>query len=127
MDMDEDAGLDAILLERVRFGELFDAYSPILTEKQREVCELLLGEDLSVTELGETLGMSRQGAYDLARRSLERLDEIERSLGLLELLRAHESLVSLIEEKRDILPAEFLDRVRRFENRVISEGSGADV
>lgn len=125
--MDEDAGLDAILLERVRFGELFDAYSPILTEKQREVCELLLGEDLSVTELGETLGMSRQGAYDLARRSLERLDEIERSLGLLELLRAHESLVSLIEEKRDILPAEFLDRVRRFENRVISEGSGADV
>lgn len=125
--MDEDAGLDAILLERVRFGELFDVYSPILTERQREVCELLLGEDLSVTELGETLGMSRQGAYDLARRSLERLGEIERSLGLLELLREHESLVSLIEEKRDILPAEFLDRARRFENKVISEGDGADV
>jgi predicted DNA-binding protein YlxM (UPF0122 family) len=127
MDVDEDAGLDAILLERVRFGELFDVYSPILTERQREVCELLLGEDLSVTELGETLGMSRQGAYDLARRSLERLGEIERSLGLLELLREHESLVSLIEEKRDILPAEFLDRARRFENKVISEGDGADV
>ncbi|MDR1510361.1 MAG: DNA-binding protein [Synergistaceae bacterium] len=122
-----DRGLDAILLERVRFGELYDAYSPILTEKQREVCELFLGEDLSVSELGVTLGMSRQGAYDLARRSLERLGEIERLLGLLELQRAHKSLVSLIEENRDILPGEFLDRARRFEGRMTSERNGADV
>jgi predicted DNA-binding protein YlxM (UPF0122 family) len=104
--------LDAVLLERVRFGELFDAYSPILTEKQREVCELLLEEDLSVAELGEALGTSRQGAYDIARRSLERLDDIERSLGLLKLRRMHDSLVSLIKENRDILPGEFLDSVR---------------
>ncbi|MDR1138153.1 MAG: DNA-binding protein [Synergistaceae bacterium] len=122
--MEYRSGLDDILLERVRFGELFDVYSRILTEKQREACELLLGDDLSVAELGEELRMSRQGAYDLARRSLERLEEIERALGLLELLKAHRSLVSLIESNGNILPGEFLESVRRIEGFKITSDRG---
>jgi predicted DNA-binding protein YlxM (UPF0122 family) len=125
--MGRDFELDDILRERVRFGEMFDVYSPLLTGRQREICELLLGDDLSASELGETLGMSRQGAYDLVRRSLERLGEIERSLGLLELKRAYESILSLIDENRDILPREFLDRVRQLGDKMTSEGNGADV
>ncbi|MDR2779634.1 MAG: DNA-binding protein [Synergistaceae bacterium] len=125
--MDQASGLDAVLRERVRFGELFDVYSPILTEKQREVCDLFLSEDLSISELGEALGTSRQGAYDLARRSLERLGEIERSLGLIDLLKAHESLISLIKENEDVMPGEFLERVRRIEGKLTSERGGADV
>jgi predicted DNA-binding protein YlxM (UPF0122 family) len=114
--MEYASALDAILLERVRFGKLFDVYSPILTEKQREACGLLLGEDLSASELGEELGMSRQGAFDLAKRSLERLGEIESALGLLELIETHKSLLSLIEANAHNLPGEFVDLVRRFEN-----------
>jgi predicted DNA-binding protein YlxM (UPF0122 family) len=104
--------LDKILRERVRFGELFDAYFSLLTEKQREVCDLLLGGDLSVTELGETFGMTRQGAYDLVRRSRERLEEIEGALGLIELRKAHEALMSLIDENESALPDEFITRAR---------------
>jgi predicted DNA-binding protein YlxM (UPF0122 family) len=120
--MDRDSGLEDILRERVRLGELFDVYAPLLTERQREICELLLGEDLSVAELGEALGMSRQGAYDLVRRSLERLGEIERSLGLLELKKAYESILSLIDENRNILPGKFLDGVPRSGDKMTWEG-----
>ncbi|MDR0647784.1 MAG: DNA-binding protein [Synergistaceae bacterium] len=75
---------DGILLEqRVLFGELLDLYAPLLTEKQRLACELLLREDLSMAELGGELGLTRQGAHDLVRRSRDLLYEIEDKLGLL--------------------------------------------
>jgi predicted DNA-binding protein YlxM (UPF0122 family) len=77
---------DGVLLEqRVLFGELLDLYASLLTEKQRLACELLLREDLSMAELGAELGMTRQGAHDLVRRSRDLLYEIEGELGLLEL------------------------------------------
>jgi len=105
------------LVERVHFGELFDAYSDILTGKQREVCDLLLGGDLTVAELGVELGVSRQGAHDLVRRSRERLDEIEGALGLLDLRKRYETLVGLIEENAAALPYEFMQRVSKYMGR----------
>ena len=106
-------GMDE-LVERVRLGELFDAYSGILTEKQREVCDLLLGGDLTVAELAVELGVSRQGAHDLVRRSRERLDEIEGVLGLLELRKRYAGIVALIRDNASALPDEFMERVSKF-------------
>jgi predicted DNA-binding protein YlxM (UPF0122 family) len=106
------------LVERVHFGELFDAYSDILTEKQREVCDLLLGGDLTVAELAVELGVSRQGAHDLVRRSRERLDEIEGALGLLELRKRYEALTGLIRENAAELPDEFMERVSKYTGRL---------
>jgi predicted DNA-binding protein YlxM (UPF0122 family) len=105
------------LEERVRFGELFDAYSEVLTEKQREVCDLLLGGDLTIAELGHELGLSRQGAHDLVKRSRDRLEEIERALGLLSLRKSHESLLSLIACNERALPDEFMKRASNFMER----------
>ena len=106
------------LVERVHFGELFDVYSDILTEKQREVCDLLLGGDLSVAELAVELGISRQGAHDLVRRSREHLDEIEDALGLLELRKRYETLVGLIRDNASELPDEFMERVSKYTGRL---------
>jgi predicted DNA-binding protein YlxM (UPF0122 family) len=105
------------LAERVRFGELFDVYSGILTEKQKEVCDLLLRGDLTIAELGEELGVSRQGAHDLVRRSRERLEEIEASLGLLELRKKYEALAGLIRENSHVLPNGFMRNVSRIAGR----------
>ena len=110
------------LVERVRFGELFDAYADILTEKQREVCGLILGGDLTIAELGEELGVSRQGAHDLVRRSRDRLEEIEGALGLLELRKNYETLLGLILENASALPDELLGRISK-----ITGGLGPDV
>ncbi|MDR3279196.1 MAG: DNA-binding protein [Synergistaceae bacterium] len=115
--------LDKVLRDRVHFGDLFDAYSTMLTEKQRALCDLLLGLDLSIAELGEELGMTRQGAFDLLKRSRERLEEIESSLGLLELRGAHESLLELIHDNAPVLPEEFMSKAEVY----ISKGVQADV
>ena len=91
---------DQLLEQRVLFCALFDLYSSLLTDRQRSACELLLQGDLSIAELGEELGTSRQGAYDLVRRSRDYLDSIERILGLLALRERHSALCSLISEHR---------------------------
>lgn len=57
---------------------LFDFYGGLLTPKQRQAFELHYGQDWSLAEIAEELGVSRPGALDLiqrARRSLERLED----------------------------------------------------
>jgi predicted DNA-binding protein YlxM (UPF0122 family) len=96
---------DEVLLEqRVLFGELLDLYSSLLTEKQRLACELLLRGDLSTAELGEELGMTRQGAHDLVRRSRDYLYGIERELGLLGLRKRCLVLIDLSRKLAPTLP-----------------------
>ena len=61
---------------------LFDFYGPLLTEKQREVYDFAVGEDMSLGEIAETTGVSRQAVHDMVRRTDRILEEYERKLGL---------------------------------------------
>ncbi len=115
---------DFLLEQRVRFGELFDLYSSLLTEKQRISCELMLRGDLSVAELGEELGMTRQGAHDLIRRSRDLLEEIEGNLGLFAMKERQKALLDLVENNRSVLPP---DLARKMTKLLVFEGESADV
>ncbi len=77
--------------------QLLDAYGPVLTDRQREALRLHLEEDWSVTELAESLGVSRAAAHDLIRRGLRRVEELESSLGLCGQLAAAEARVADLE------------------------------
>jgi predicted DNA-binding protein YlxM (UPF0122 family) len=98
-----------LLEQRVRFGELFDLYSSLLTEKQRTACEILLRGDLTIAELAVELGMTRQGANDLIKRSKDYMEEMERNLKLRDIRGRLESLSSIIVGSD--LPRSFLDKV----------------
>lgn len=63
---------------------LFDFYGDILTEKQRELFDLYYNEDLSLAEIAEHLGITRQGVRDSIVRSEEILRKFEDKLGLAE-------------------------------------------
>lgn len=63
---------------------LFDFYGDILTEKQRELFDLYYNEDLSLAEIAEHLGITRQGVRDSIVRSEEILRNFEAKLGLAE-------------------------------------------
>lgn len=63
---------------------LFDFYGEILTEKQRELFDLYYNEDLSLAEIAEHLGITRQGVRDGIVRSEEILRKFEAKLGLAE-------------------------------------------
>lgn len=62
---------------------LLDIYGPVLTQKQREAAELYYNEDLSLGEIAENCGISRQGVRDSIKRGEGILFELEEKLGFL--------------------------------------------
>ena len=61
---------------------LLDFYGDMLTEKQREVAEYYYNEDLSLAEIAEHGGITRQGVRDSIKRAEFQLLEYEEKLGL---------------------------------------------
>lgn len=92
------------LQQRIRDGLLLDAYSSLLTEKQRLACEMTLLQDLSLSEAAESLGVSRQGVHDLVTRSREHMENCEKSLGLVAKNRTLEEMDDYLDENKSRLP-----------------------
>jgi len=61
---------------------LFDFYAPLLTDKQREFFDLYYNEDLSLGEIAENAGITRQGVRDAIQRVETVLRETEDRLHL---------------------------------------------
>ena len=61
---------------------LLDFFGDILTDKQREYLDLYHNEDLSLSEIAERAGISRQGVYDMVTRAEKSLEELERKTGV---------------------------------------------
>ncbi len=62
---------------------LFDFYGELLTDKQREYFDLRYNEDLSLGEIAEQCGISRQGVWDIIRRAEAAMTEVEEKTGLI--------------------------------------------
>ena len=60
---------------------LFDFYGDLLTDKQREYYDLHYNEDLSLYEIAEHSGVSRQAVWDIIRRAETIMLETERKTG----------------------------------------------
>ncbi len=61
---------------------LLDFYGDMLTEKQREVIEFYYNEDLSLSEIADNEGITRQGVRDSIKRAEAQLLDMEQRLGL---------------------------------------------
>ena len=61
---------------------LFDFFGDLLTEKQREYFDLYHNEDLSLSEIAEKAGISRQGVHDIITRAGNALISVERKTGV---------------------------------------------
>ncbi len=60
---------------------LYDYYGELLTARQRECFELRYNQDLSLGEIGQELGISRQGVYDNLSRAEVLLKNMEEKTG----------------------------------------------
>ena len=60
---------------------LLDFYGPMLTDKQRDIAEMYYYEDLSLAEIAEATGISRQGVRDAIKRSEMIVTEMENKVG----------------------------------------------
>lgn len=61
---------------------LLDFYGQVLSEKQFQIMDYYYNDDLSLREISEILGITRQGVHDTIKRSEAFLEELEQSLGL---------------------------------------------
>ena len=68
--------------EMLHMTMLFDFFGDLLTEKQSEYFDLYHNEDLSLSEIAESAGISRQGVYDIISRAEKSLAEMEQKTGV---------------------------------------------
>jgi predicted DNA-binding protein YlxM (UPF0122 family) len=78
---------------------LMDFYTGLLTGRQRDLLTLYYSDDLSLSEIAEIDGTSRQAVHSVIRRGVERLAEIEASLALVGQYRELNSLLDEIKLK----------------------------
>ena len=62
---------------------LFDFYGDLLTAKQREYYDLHYNSDLSLQEIADDCGATRQAVWDIVRRAEQSLREYEEKTGLI--------------------------------------------
>ena len=78
---------------------LLDFYGDMLTEKQREVIEFYYNEDLSLSEIADNEGITRQGVRDAVKKAEQILEETERKLSLVERFQTVSRRVLQIKER----------------------------
>ena len=79
----------------LRVSVLLDYYSPMLTDKQKDVIDLYYNEDLSLSEIAEHENITRQGVRDSIKRGEQTLYDMEEKFRLVE---RSEKYSALIEE-----------------------------
>ena len=66
-----------------RMTMLFDFYGEVLTPRQKEFFDLYYNEDLSLAEIAENYGISRQGVRDVIVRAEAIMTDLEDKTGLM--------------------------------------------
>lgn len=83
---------------------LYDFYGELLTEHQRQVYEEAVYNDMSLGEIAQVEGISRQGVHDLIRRCDKILMEYESRLHLVERFAKAKEKIREIERLTDQVP-----------------------
>ncbi len=80
---------------------LLDTYGAMLTDRQRDFVGYYYCEDLSLAEIAENEGVTRQAVRDTIKRSVEQLTEMEQKLGFVKRLEQASSAIELIKAATD--------------------------
>jgi predicted DNA-binding protein YlxM (UPF0122 family) len=77
-------GVSSMLEKMNQVNELYDIYKVLLTDKQRAYIELYYHEDLSLSEIADEMGVSRNAVHDNIRRTEKLLADYEEKLRIYE-------------------------------------------
>lgn len=69
------------MAKNLELSYLLDFYGDVLTEKQRDVMEQYYNDDLSLAEIAENFGITRQGVRDSIKRGESILLDLEDKVG----------------------------------------------
>lgn len=91
---------------------LYDFYGELLTSHQKEIYEQFVLEDLSLSEIAQDAGISRQGVHDLIKRCNKILENYEKKLHLVERFVAIKEKVHRMNE---LLDSEEADNIKEYQ------------
>lgn len=97
---------------------LFDFFGELLTAKQKEYFHLHYNEDMSLSEIAEQEGISRQGVWDIIRRGEATLRSTEARTGLVHRFLELQGAVSAIQSELDALLPLTGGRARELTERI---------
>ena len=86
-----------------RMAMLFDFYGDMLTERQREFYDLYYNEDLSLAEIAENYGISRQGVRDVIVRAEAAMSEVEEKTHIIRRFHQSQAAIAAIDQAADQL------------------------
>ena len=95
------------------YSALYDLYSSLLTDKQRSYFEDYYFNDLSLFEIADNMGVSRNAIHDQLKKVIDNLDNYENKLGL---LKKENKLNELLEEYASSNNSEVLDLINKLKN-----------
>ena len=82
-------------IERVEYASmLYDFYGALLNEAQSEIMALYHEDDMSLSEIAEELGQSRQAVHYTLRKAEKALESYEEKLGLIASYKANQALAA---------------------------------
>ncbi|MCI9384893.1 MAG: DNA-binding protein [Lachnospiraceae bacterium] len=103
-------------MEKLEYkGMLYDFYGELLTQHQKKVYEDAVFNDLSLSEIADEQGISRQGVHDLIRRCDKILADYENKLHLVEKFAKIKSNIREINSLTDD------ERIKKLSNEIIEE------
>ena len=82
-----------------QIGLLLDFYGSLLTSRQKDVISFYYEEDLSLAEIADEVGITRQGVRDAIKKAESILTETEEKLGLAKRFKILSEKMDIIKEK----------------------------
>jgi len=112
----------------VEQGLLYDFYGELLNEHQKQVYEAVVYNDMSLSEIADEQGISRQGVHDLVKRCNKTLEGYEEKLHLVEKFQNTKRKVHFInqlaESAKESSAEELygqLKQIRQLSNEILEE------
>ncbi len=109
----------------VEQGLLYDFYGELLTEHQRNVYEAAVYDDLSLTEIADEHGISKQGVHDLIKRCTKTMQGYEDRLHMIRRFEAikenAEKLKEISETSEDMNSDDLKNSLKYISSRILEE------
>lgn len=86
-------------MEHIALGQLFALYKNLLPEHKRDAMEAYLAEDLTLSEIAENEGKSRQAIHAQVKDARKHLYDYEEQLGLLQKLEQYQELEAELRQR----------------------------
>ncbi len=86
--------------DNLYYAELFDVYRELLTKLQQQALEFYLDENLTLSEIAENEGVSRQAVKDSIDKAIAKLTSLEKKLGFYQRLKMLEDEIEKLKSKK---------------------------